>query len=60
MQSTERRIEDWKNHEAACRKTAAMPGVGILTTVTLIATIGKTTCFKYRRELATFVGLVPR
>ncbi|WP_297745187.1 IS110 family transposase [Nitrosomonas sp.] len=60
VQIIERRIKDWQKQQAACRKIAEIPGVGMLTATALVATMGEANCFKSGREFAAFVGLVPR
>jgi transposase len=40
VQNIERRIKDWQKQQAACRKIAEIPGVGMLTATALVATLG--------------------
>ncbi len=47
------------NHED-CQRLLTIPGIGILTATALIAAIGDITVFKSGRELAAWLGLVPR
>ena len=56
----EQRISSWQKQEAACRAIAEVPGIGRLTATALVATIGDAKAFKSGRELASFLGLVPR
>jgi len=60
VQNIERRIKHWQKQQAACRKIAEIPGVGLLTATALVATMGEASSFKSGREFAAFVGLVPR
>ncbi|NBQ70904.1 MAG: IS110 family transposase [Nitrosomonadaceae bacterium] len=60
VKNIERRIKDWQKQQAACRKIAEIPGVGMLTATALVATMGEADSFKSGREFAAFVGLVPR
>lgn len=60
VQDIECRIKDWQKQQAACRKIAEIPGVGMLTATALVATMGEAGNFKSGREFAAFVGLVPR
>jgi transposase len=60
VKNIERRIKDWQKQQAACRKIAEIPGVGMLTATALVATMGEADGFKSGREFAAFVGLVPR
>jgi transposase len=55
-----KRISTWQKQEAACRAIAEVPGIGKLTATALVATIGDAKAFKSGRELASFLGLVPR
>ena len=43
-----------------CQRLLTIPGVGFLTATALIAAIGDITVFKNGRELAAWLGLVPR
>jgi len=43
-----------------CQRLLTIPGVGLLTATALIAAIGDITVFKSGRELAAWLGLVPR
>ncbi|MCK5374212.1 MAG: IS110 family transposase [Alphaproteobacteria bacterium] len=43
-----------------CQRLLTIPGVGLLTATALIAAIGDITAFKNGRELAAWIGLVPR
>lgn len=43
-----------------CQRLLTIPGVGVLTASALIAAIGDITAFKNGRELAAWLGLVPR
>ena len=50
----------WKKEDKASQKLMDIPGVGILTATAAVATIGDAKIFKSGRELAAFLGLVPR
>lgn len=60
IRKLERQIVAWQRQEAACRRIAAIPGIGPLTATALVATIGDPAAFKSGRELAAYLGLVPR
>jgi len=60
LQAMEGRIKGWQKQQAACRKIAEIPGVGMLTATALVATMGEAGSFRSGREFAAFVGLVPR
>ncbi len=46
--------------EPRARRLLEVPGIGPLTATALVATIGDATLFRNGRQLATFIGLVPR
>ncbi|HLI18708.1 MAG TPA: IS110 family transposase [Rhodanobacteraceae bacterium] len=56
----ERRLTDWFKEDAACRRIAAVPGVGMLTATAVVATMGDPRAFRSGREFAAWLGLVPR
>jgi len=56
----EKRLAAWQQQDAACRAVEQIPGIGPLTAPALVATIGDPAAFKSGRELAAFLGLVPR
>jgi len=56
----EKRIGAWNKQEAACRAIAEVPGIGRLTATALVATMGQARALNSGRELAAFLGLVPR
>ena len=60
IDTLEKQIGTWQKQEAACRAIAEVPGIGRLTATALVATIGDAKTFKSGRELASFLGLVPR
>ena len=43
-----------------CKRLLTIPGVGLMTATALIAAVGDITVFKSGRELAAWLGLVPR
>ena len=56
----EKAIQTWHWQEPTSRKLAAIPGVGPLTASALIASVGDAKSFKNGRQLAAWLGLVPR
>lgn len=46
--------------DEACRRLLTVPGIGPLTATALVAAIGNGSEFRRGRELAAFLGLVPR
>ena len=53
-------IQRWHQATAASRKLAEIPGIGPLTASALVAAIGDATSFENGRQLAAWLGLVPR
>ncbi len=56
----EAQIQQWHREQAASRKLTAIPGIGPLTASALVATIGDARQFESGRQLAAWLGLVPR
>ncbi len=48
------------HQDERCQRVAAVEGVGPLTATALVAAVGNATDFKSGRELAAYLGLVPR
>jgi transposase len=55
-----RMLLSWDRQDAASKRLAAIPGVGIITATALAATVADATVFRSGREFAAFLGLVPR
>ena len=60
IQELELQINAWHRNNADSQRLAQIPGVGVLTASALVASIGDARCFKSGRELAAWLGLVPR
>jgi transposase len=56
----ERRLQQWHKDDAASKRIAQIPGVGLLTATAAVATMGDARAFKSGREFAAWLGLVPR
>lgn len=56
----ERQIQGWHRENAASRNLAAIPGIGPITASALVASIGDAGNFDNGRQLAAWLGLVPR
>ena len=56
----EAQIQIWHREHVASQKLAQIPGIGPITASALVATIGNAKCFKNGRQLAAWLGLVPR
>ena len=53
-------IAAWHRDSALSRKLAAVPGIGPITASALVATVGDAKNFANGRQLAAWLGLVPR
>ena len=60
ISSVEQRLIAISIENEDCQRLLTIPGVGFLTATALIAAIGNITVFKSGRELAAWLGLVPR
>jgi len=56
----EQQIEAWHREHEASRRLAQIPGIGPLTASALVATVGDAKGFQNARQLAAWLGLVPR
>lgn len=56
----EHEIRDWHKSHDSSRKLSSIPGIGPLTASALAATIGDARNFANGRQLAAWLGLVPR
>lgn len=60
VQALEEQIGVWHKGNEASQKLAKIPGIGPLTASALSASIGDAKAFRNGRELAAWLGLVPR
>jgi transposase len=56
----EAQIQRWHRENAASRKLAEIPGLGPITASAIVANVGDAREFKNGRQLAAWMGLVPR
>lgn len=56
----EGQINTWHRNNADSQRLAEIPGIGVISATALIAMIGNARNFKNGRELAAWIGLVPR
>jgi transposase len=56
----EREIEQWHRAHAVSRRLAEIPGIGPISATVLVATIGNARYFQNGRQLAAWLGLVPK
>ena len=53
-------LADWARNEEAARRLMTIPGIGVLNATALIAAVGSAESFPRGRDLAAWLGLVPR
>ncbi len=58
--SHERRILAWHRSSAASRHLESIPGIGPMIATALVASVSDPSIFKSGRELAAWIGLVPK
>lgn len=56
----EKQIVLWHKESELSRKLEAIPGIGPITASAIVATVGSATEFKNGRQLAAWLGLVPK
>jgi len=56
----DRRILAWHRDSEVSRRLASIPGIGVLNASALAATLGDGSAFRSSRQLAAWLGLVPR
>ena len=60
IKTLEIKLETLCSHNQDCQRLLTIPGVGLLSATALVAAIGDISVFKSGRELAAWLGLVPR
>lgn len=60
VEELEREINAWHREDTGSQRLQAIPGIGPLTASALVASIGDARAFKNGRQLAAWIGLVPR
>jgi transposase len=56
----ERQITQWDKRDERSRKLEKVPGIGPITASALVATLGEAKAFQHGRQLAAWLGIVPR
>jgi transposase len=56
----EKQLKVWHANNAVSERLASIPGIGVLTATALAACVGEGQDFRNGRQLAAYVGLVPR
>lgn len=60
IEQYDKQIEKIAKENKLCRRVQAIPGVGPLTATAIVAAVGSAKEFKNGREMAAWLGLVPR
>ena len=60
LRGLEKKLMSWHRANKASRRLETIPGVGVITATALVATIGDASQFRSGRQLAAWLGLVPR
>ncbi|HEY7885639.1 MAG TPA: IS110 family transposase [Cellvibrionaceae bacterium] len=60
IKTLERKLESLCAQNADCQRLLSIPGIGLLSATAMVAAIGDIKAFKNGRELAAWLGLVPR
>jgi len=60
VKEIERQIDAANRENEACRRLQKIPGIGPITASALVATVGDAKAFSSGRQLAAWLGLVPR
>ena len=60
VEQIEAELKAWFKHSEDARRIEKIPGIGWLTATALVASIGDARSFKSGRQLAAWLGLVPR
>ena len=56
----DKELEEHVHSDALCREILKIPGIGVITASAIVATIGDAKGFKNGREVAAWLGLVPK
>ncbi len=56
----ERQLEAWHRSHETSQRLAAIPGIGLITATAVTATVGDARQFKSARQMAAWLGLVPK
>ena len=60
VEELEKQIVLWHRENEACRRLVEIPGIGPITASAIVATVGNANEFKNGRQLAAWMGLVPK
>ncbi len=57
---TDEQISQFAQENDACQRLQTVPGIGIVTATALVAAVGNGTAFRKGRDLAAWLGLIPK
>ncbi len=60
VEEMDRPIQQWHGHSEASQRLAAIAGVGLITASAMVPSVGDARNFRNGRQLAAWLGLVPR
>ena len=60
IQTIDKALKVYFNQNEACQRLASLPGISIITATALVGYLGDISNFKNGRELAAYLGLVPK
>ena len=60
VDAIERKLEVFKSADERCQRLLGVPGVGLLTATSIVASVGDAKEFRTGREFAAWLGVVPR
>ena len=60
IEQLDQMIQETARDNEACQRLTAIPGVGPVTATALVAAVGNGAAFRRGRDLAAWVGMVPR
>ena len=60
IKKLEQTLAGWRREDAASRRLAEAPGIGVHTATALVPKLGNARTFRHGREVAAFIGLRPK
>ena len=60
IETLDKRLAEFSRDNDACQRLQTVPGIGVITATALTAAIGQGTTFRKGRDLAAWLGLVPK
>ena len=60
IEALEKQLKEIAKQHELYKRLVTVPGIGLITSTAIIASIGNASCFKNGRQLSAWLGLVPR